>query len=114
MTPQEFLRMKSQKIGRSQIATNLDFPGVYILLNKTKNLYYVGQGKRVMSRVKQHFTGHGNGDVYADWKYGDEFSIRIIKLEGSGFTTLNALEKDTIATYNAFSRGYNRTRGNRG
>lgn len=114
MTPDAFLRMKSYRIGKRQIATDYDFPGVYVLLNKTKNMYYVGQGQKVMSRVKQHFSGHGNGDVYADWKYGDEFTIRLIKLEGSGFGTLNTLERNTIATYNAFSRGYNKTRGNRG
>ena len=66
-----------------------------------------------MNRVNAHFTGHGNGDVYADWKYGDEFTIRIIRLEDSGYSSLNALERDTIASYSAYYKGYNKTRGNR-
>lgn len=48
-------------------------------------LYYVGQGKSVFQRVNNHFTSHGNGDVYADYKYGDEFTIKMIALENSGF-----------------------------
>ena len=38
----------------------------------------------------------------------------MIALENSGFTTLNELERNTIATYNAYAKGYNKTRGNRG
>ena len=87
---------------------------MYILLNKTKNMYYVGQAIKIYDRVNQHFTGHGNGDVYADWKYGDEFTIKLIPLKRSGFKTLNELERNTISAYNAFSKGYNKTRGNRG
>ena len=63
---------------------------------------------------KQPFNREGNGDVYADYKYGDEFSIRIIPFQGSGYDSINALEKDTISTYNAFAKGYNKTRGNKG
>lgn len=77
-------------------------------------MYYVGQGKKVFQRVNNHFTGHGNGDVYADYKYGDKFTIKMIALENSGFTTLNELERNTIAPYDAYAKGYNKTRGNRG
>lgn len=37
----------------------------------------------------------------------------MIALKNSGFSTLNELERHTIATYNAYSKGYNKTRGNR-
>lgn len=33
----------------------------------------MGQGKAVLDRVNHHFSGRGNGDVYADYKYGDFF-----------------------------------------
>lgn len=89
-----------------------DFTGVYIIFNKTKNMYYVGQAKKVIQRVNNHFAGRGNGDVYADFKYGDDFTIRTIALNSSGYTSLDRLEKDTIAAYNAYSEGYNRNRGN--
>ena len=75
-------------------------------------MYYVGQAKKVLQRVTQHFTGHGNGDVYADYKYGDQFSIKTIAFNTSGYDSLDRLEKDTIEAYAAFSKGYNKNRGN--
>lgn len=116
MTPEEFLKMRSASFNKhsSSYASKKNFAGVYILFNKTKGIYYVGQGKRVFDRVNQHFTGKGNGDVYADYKYGDEFAIRMIALENSGFSSLNELERNTIAKYNSYYKGYNKTRGNKG
>lgn len=117
VTPQEFFKIRNASNGgrgRKHISTQHDFAGVYILYNHTKNMYYVGQGKRVFQRVNNHFTGHGNGDVYADYKYGDDFTIKMIALEHSGFNTLNELERNTIAAYNAYAKGYNKTRGNKG
>lgn len=89
-----------------------DFTGVYILHNKSKDMYYVGQSVKVIDRVGQHFTGHGNGDVYADFKYGDEFTVSTVSLVDSGYGSLNDLERDTIAAHDAYNNGYNRTSGN--
>lgn len=117
VTPQEFFKIRNASNGgkgKKHISTQHDFAGVYILYNHAKNMYYVGQGKKVFQRVNNHFTGHGNGDVYADYKYGDEFTIKMIALENSGFSTLNELERNTITTYNAYASGYNKTRGNKG
>lgn len=117
VTPQEFFKIRNSSNGgrgKKHISTQYDFAGIYILFNHTKNMYYVGQGKKVFQRVNNHFTGHGNGDVYADYKYGDNFTIKMIALENSGFSTLNELERNAIMTYGAYSRGYNKTRGNRG
>ena len=117
VTPQEFFKIRNTSNGgrgKKHISTQSDFAGVYILYNNTKNMYYVGQGKKIFQRVNNHFTGHGNGDVYADYKYGDDFTIKMIALENSGFSTLNELERNTISTYNAYASGYNKTRGNKG
>ena len=76
-------------------------------------MFYVGQATRILNRVNSHFTGKGNGDVYADYKYGDVFSIKMIALENSGFNTLNELENRTIQKYKAYTKGYNKTRGNK-
>lgn len=117
MTPEEFMEMRKMSFGgrgSKSYALTQNFAGVYILYNKSKNMYYVGQGKQVLNRVNAHFTGKGNGDVYADYKYGDEFTIKMISLNNSGFDTLNELERHTISHYNSFSEGYNKTRGNRG
>lgn len=116
MTAEDFLKMRKKSFGgkgRPCYALKMNFEGVYIILNVTKNKYYVGQSKKVLNRINAHFTGKGNGDVYADYKYGDKFKIRAIALEKSGYDTLNKLEKDTIYTYAAFAKGYNKTRGNR-
>jgi hypothetical protein len=115
LTPEEFFNFRNFSFGgrgRAHVSAQYNFAGVYILFNKTKNMYYIGQGKQVFNRVNNHFTGKGNGDVYADYKYGDSFSIRMISLENSGFSSLNDLERQTISTYNAYSAGYNKTRGN--
>ena len=89
-----------------------NFAGIYILHNVTKDKYYVGQSKSVLNRVNMYFTGKGNGDVYFDYRLGDQFTIRMISLENSGFSSLNSLGKNAIAKYHAYTRGYNKTRGN--
>ena len=112
MTPDEFFTLRSTSFGGKgspSFALTMNFAGVYILFNATKNMYYVGQGKEVLNRVNSHFTGKGNGDVYADYKYGDKFTIKMIALKNSGFSTLNDLERNTILTYDAFASGYNKT-----
>jgi len=87
--------------------------GIYILHNKTRDMYYVGQGDYVVSRAFKHFSGAGQGDVYADYKYGDKFTIQLIYLKGSGFLRLNTLEKTAIEILDAYDYGYNRTHGNK-
>lgn len=116
MTPEEFFKMRKTSFDshHSSYAMKKNFAGVYILFNQTKNMYYVGQGKQIFNRVNAHFTGKGNGDVYADYKYGNKFTIKMIALENSGFSTLNELERNTISKYNAYYKGYNKTRGNKG
>ena len=117
ITPEQFLSLRRQSAGRKgnqHISTTMDFAGVYIIYNKSKNKYYVGQGKRVFKRVNDHFTGHGNGDVYADYKYGDKFTIKMISLAKSGCSSLNELERNAKMTNGANKTGHNRTRGNRG
>lgn len=116
VTPEEFFELRNAKIGKSKNieGKRYNFPGVYVIHNQTKNMYYVGQGKKVLDRVNSHFTGKGNGDVYADYKYNDRFEISIIPFNNSGFSSLNELEKLAIKTYNAYTNGYNKTRGNQG
>lgn len=106
-SPREFMR------ARSALTRNGDFTGIYVIHNKTKDKYYVGQSVRVVGRVRQHLMGRGNGDVYADYKYGDKFEINLVSLRESGYDSLDALERDTIKAYGAYTKGYNRTRGNR-
>lgn len=112
MLAEDFLETRSRLVA-SRMLQESEFTGVYILHNASRDKYYVGQSIRVLSRITQHLTGHGNGDVYADFKYGDRFTVRTIPMQGSGYQSLNDLERDTISAYNAKEQGYNMTRGNR-
>lgn len=116
LTPQQFFELRQNKtvarLGRADKAYGINFAGVYVLYNITQNMYYVGQGRDVVNRVNNHLTGKGNGDVYADYKYGDAFIIRLIDFNCSGAATLNDLERLVIAAYDAYAAGYNKTRGN--
>lgn len=92
-----------------------EFTGVYILMNQTNGKNYVGQATRILQRLKQHFLGKGgNPNVYFDYKTGDEFNIKIILLSDTNYYNLDDLERDTIAAYDAFTKGYNENKGNGG
>lgn len=112
ITADEFLNIRKDRSNKKYIAVN-DFAGVYILLNTTQGIYYVGQSINVFKRVNSHFTGKGNGDVYADYKYNQEFTIKMIPLKNSGFKSLDDLERNAITAYKAFKKGYNKNRGNK-
>lgn len=107
MAPDYFLDLKRQK-------KLPEFDGVYVLHNEHNNKYYVGQSIHVIKRVSDHFHGYGSPGVFFDYKHGAPFQIALIHLEGSGFSTLNSLERNAINVYHAFDQGYNKTRGNEG
>ena len=90
-----------------------DSVGVYVIYNQSKDKYYVGQAKRLLFRVNQHFTGHGNGDVYADYVYGDDFLVQMLPLSSSEFSDIDEMERVMIKKYNAYTEGYNKTGGNK-
>lgn len=101
----EFFKMKD--------SIKQDFEGCYVIYNETTQEYYVGQGKKVLSRANMHFTGHGNGDIYHDYKSGKHFTIQIHPLSLYPQFNLNALERNLIRIYDAYDNGYNKTRGNK-
>lgn len=94
-----------------------DRPGCYVITIYTnpvtdgiwKNYenIYIGQSVRVYQRVHNHFTGKGNGDVYADIKYGKWVYVRFIMCDEY---ELNDKEIELIALFNA-TKSYNKTRG---
>lgn len=87
-------------------------PSVYMLHNKNNQKYYIGQSYHPSDRVFTHFTGRGNGDVYADYKQGDTFTVRFYELDPCQFRDLNELEYHLIRIYQARELGYNRRDGN--
>ena len=108
LTPQEFFKLRENAIkmgGQSKY----DRSGVYVLFNKSSSMYYVGQSVNLLKRVNNHFTGKGNGDVYADYKYGSEFEITLIPCSQQD---LNKIERHYIEIFNAYGKGYNKNKGN--
>lgn len=104
ITPKQLLKLRQEQKG---------FTGIYIIYNRTKDLVYVGQAQNVYVRSSNHFLGKGNADIYADYKYGDEFTIRFVSLINSGFDRLDTLERHYIYKYHATIHGYNKTKGNK-
>lgn len=110
LTPADFFEIRKCYRGHLE---DFDFMGCYVIHNVTKNMYYVGQAKHVPNRVYAHFTGSGNGDVYADYRYNNKFEIILIDIMTTNYRRLDDLERDLITAYNAYNCGYNKTRGNR-
>lgn len=91
--------------------------GVYVILvfnhyvrwgnfSKYRDVY-VGQSLYMYSRVHDHLNGNGNGDVYADVKYGKRVYVKCIPCNKKD---MNKLEKKLIEKYDATS-SYNVTKG---
>lgn len=93
----------------------IHIPGCYIILLSKNQItndrdfddVYVGQSTDVYKRVHNHLMGKGNGDVYADIKYGRYAYIKIIPCAEQN---LNEMEKNLIEFYNA-TDSYNKTSG---
>lgn len=90
--------------------------GVYIIWNKTKNKFYVGQTKDLYKRIfMEHFNRKKeiphNSIFVMDWNNNDQFYVRweIIKTKDE----LDMKEKEYIQKYNSFINGYNSTSGNK-
>lgn len=81
---------------RKALTQQGEITGIFIVHNATKDLYYVGQSAKAIDRAAVQFLGRGNCDVYADYKYGDSFSVRIIPLSESGYESLNELKRAAI------------------
>ena len=102
ITPKEFFY-----IYKNRVKNTGDYVGVYVLYNVDKDMYYVGQAKKLFHRINQHFTGRGNGDVYADVKYGKYVFVKLFPCPKSD---MNDLECRLIESFNGL-QSYNRTAG---
>lgn len=111
---------------------NMQLPTVYILYNKTKDKFYVGQAKHgVADRWRGHMKSLRNGFVKNDSKssgsyemirdimiYNDDAYFTFINLNNpytNGYDSLDELERALIYVFNSYldrDHGYNKTRGN--
>ena len=90
---------------RKSLTQQGEITGIFIVHNATKDLYYVGQSAKAIDRAAIQFLGRGNCDVYADYKYGDSFNVRIVPLPGSGYENLNELKRAAIQALEAADEG---------
>ncbi|MED3629772.1 GIY-YIG nuclease family protein [Bacillus subtilis] len=109
-SPEEILKY-GQKSIRDQLGIE-NFSGIYIIKNRTYDKYYVGQAVKVYNRAFKHFSNEGNEYIYKDFISGNKFTIDLIPLYSSSYSTLNELEDIAIRAYEAFPKGYNRVYGN--
>ena len=74
-----------------------DFPGGYVLWNRSRDVYHTGIGSDVYKKVERHFRGYGNEAVFADSESGDSFSVSLFRLANTEYDDLqelgNALRK---------------------
>lgn len=81
-----------------KILKEKDGPGVYVLINRTKDKNYVGKEDRVFRKAFRQIKGRGNADVFSDLSSGDEFEIVVYALSRSSFEDLDDLLKETMDT----------------
>lgn len=86
---------------RKALTQQGEITGIFIVHNATKDLYYVGQSAKAIDRAAIQFLGRGNCDVYADYKYGDSFNVRIVPLSESVYESLNELKRAAIQALEA-------------
>lgn len=113
-----FVRMRDVTAFRNRFRERYGFyeiSGIYIIFNKTRNKYYVGQGQKAVQRCLQHFTNPNDNakDIMIDFENGDVFYINFVRLSDTKYNTLDELEYDYIAKYDCVNSGYNKKHGNR-
>ena len=88
--------------------------GIYLIYNYDRDLYYVGQSKNMVKRVYQHFMlNMGSPELHEDYCSGEKFSISLIPLAKTSFSSLDDLEDCAIRAYDSLlPNGYNKTPGN--
>lgn len=86
---------------RKALTQQGEITGIFIVHNASKDLYYVGQSAKAIDRAAIQFLGRGNCDVYADYKYGDSFNVRIVPLSESGYESLNELKRAAMQALEA-------------
>lgn len=82
-----------------KLAKTIDFSGVYVLHNQTKNTFFIGKSTHVIKKVERQFRGFENKSIYDDFKNDNKFIIRLFRLIDSDFDSVDDLEKHIKNTY---------------
>lgn len=75
-----------------KLVKTIDFAGVYVLQNQTKNTIFIGKSTHVIKKVERQFKGFENKNIYDDFKNGNKYIIRLYRLVDSDFDSIDDLE----------------------
>ncbi len=75
-----------------KLVKTIDFAGVYVLQNQTKNTIFIGKSTHVIKKVERQFKGFENKNIYDDFKNGNKYIIRLFRLVDSDFDSIDDLE----------------------
>ena len=75
-------------------------PGVYIMMNKTGEVIYVGKAKRLKNRVSSYFHGEHLPKVAAMVEHVDTFDVIVVQSEFEALVLENSLIKRHKPKYN--------------
>ena len=88
--------------------------GVYGLHNMTRDIWYIGESKRVRSRVRSHLNTlkrgeHINDRIQRDFDRGDVFQVVVLEMLPDATQHYTFLRETAyINAFNAVHNGYNR------
>lgn len=91
-----------------EYATAAEISGCFVLHNRSKDKYYIGKGDRIAQRVFWYLCGGGNADIYADYAFGDAFTVKVFPIEDSSYASVDALERALFKKYVSYGHLYNR------
>lgn len=75
-----------------KLVKTIDFAGVYVLHNQSKNTIFIGKSTHVIKKVERQFKGFENKNIYDDFKNGNKYIIRLFRLVDSDFDSIDDLE----------------------
>ena len=109
--PQEFWQLKNEQMSESRETGGIS--GIYIIHNCDRDLHYVGQSKNMVNRVFQHFMRNGgHPDLQEHYRMREKFTVSMIPLDNTPYSSLDDLEDCAIRAYNSlYPNGYNRIPG---
>lgn len=82
-----------------KLVKTIDFAGVYVLHNQTKNTLFIGKSTHVIKKVERQFRGFENRDIYEDFKNNNKYIIKFFRLVDSDFDSVDDLENYIKNTY---------------
>lgn len=104
----EFMKMYNVRIHNFdskqddiKLMKQYDFEGVYILHNCTRNIYYIGNSRKVFHKIERQFKGYEDPDVYNEWSRKHIFTVKIYRFEESNYSSINKLKNNLMNEYEA-------------